>query len=451
MSDRVCIIGGGSSGIAAAKILSERGVPFDCFEKGSGIGGLWRFDNNSESSSAYKSLHINTSRDTMAYSDFPMPEGLCHFPHHTEILKYFESYVDHFGFRDKLTFDTAVEHVEPLEGCGWEVTLQPKDGERFTRQYRAVLVANGHHTKPRLPEFPGKFDGEQIHSHFYREPSVFAGKRVLVLGLGNSSCDIACELARISDKTFMATRRGAHIIPKYMFGFAMDRILPPWCWRYLPFRVLQFLFALGLWGSRGNVVDYGLPKPQHRVLQEHPTISPDLLNLLGHGDITVKPNIKELCGSKVRFTDDSEEEIDVIIYSTGYQICFPFLDQEILDPEGNEVPLYRNVVHPDHPGLYFIGLVQPWGAIMPLAEVQCEWAADLLEHKSGLPDKEQMLREIGRDREKMAKRYTKSNRHTIQVDFFPYFDLVTRERKRKPSSVPTDSKPAEPELVAAQG
>jgi len=431
-SDRVCIIGGGSSGIVAAKILHERGVPFDCFEKGSGIGGLWRYNNDSDSSSAYRSLHINTSRDTMAYSDFPMPADYPHFPHHSLILDYFESYVDHFGFRDKLTFNTGVEHVRPLDDGGWEVTLQPKDGEPFTQQYRAVLVANGHHSKPRWPSFPGTFDGEQIHSHYYREPSGFAGKRVLVLGLGNSSCDIVCETSRVASKTFLATRRGAHIIPKYMFGFAMDRILPAWCWRHLPFPVLQFLFALGLRGSRGPVHKYGLPKPQHRVLQEHPTISADLLNLLGHGDITVKPNIRELCGHKVRFTDDSEEEIDVIIYSTGYEISFPFLGDDIINPADNEVPLYRNVVHPDYPGLYFIGLVQPWGAIMPLAEVQSEWAADILEDKTGLPDREYMLREMQKDLDKMAKRYTRSARHTIQVDFFPYLDQINRERKRKP-------------------
>jgi hypothetical protein len=217
-----------------------------------------------------------------------------------------------------------------------------------------------------------------------------------------------------------------------MFGWAMDRILPPWCWRYLPFKVLQGLFALGLYLSRGKVKDYGLPKPTHRVLQEHPTISADLLNVLGHGDVTVKPNIRELCGTKVRFEDDSEEAVDAIIYATGYDITFPFLETAIINAEGNQVNLYRNVVHPELPGLYFIGLVQPWGAIMPLAEAQSEWIADVLEGKAGLPDRAHMLGEIERDRDKLARRYTRSARHTIQVDFFPYIDQLRRERKRKP-------------------
>ena len=445
LADPVCIIGGGSSGIVAAKILHERGVPFDCFEKGSGIGGLWRYNNDSESSSAYRSLHINTSRDTMAYSDFPMPREYPPFPHHSLILKYFESYVDHFGIRDKITFQTAVEHVRPLEQGGYEVTVRDHEGHATTRTYSAVMVANGHHTEPRWPTFPGEFTGEVMHAHYYRTPEKLAGKRVLVVGLGNTSCDIVCESARTAARTFLSTRRGAHIIPKYMFGRAMDRILPPWCWRYLPFKVLQFLFATGLYISRGRVIDYGLPKPTHRVLQEHPTISADLLNILGHGDASVKPTIKELRGSKVLFTDDSEEEIDLIIYATGYNMSFPFLDKEVLNPVDNQVALYRNVIHPQYPGLYFIGLVQPWGAIMPLAEAQSEWAADLIQHKCGLPSPGDMQQETQREHDKLARRYTQSSRHTIQVDFFPYIDQIKRERRRKPTAAPT----AAPALAGA--
>jgi cation diffusion facilitator CzcD-associated flavoprotein CzcO len=282
-----------------------------------------------------------------------------------------------------------------------------------------------------------------MHAHDYREPSKMVGKRVLVIGLGNSSCDIVCETARVAARTILSTRRGAHIIPKYMFGWAMDRILPPWCWRYLPFPVLQFLFATGLYLSRGRVVDYGLPKPTHRVLQEHPTISADLLNILGHGDAIVKPTIKELRGSKVLFIDGTEEEIDVIVYATGYNITFPFLDKDVLDPADNQVPLYRNVIHPGFPGLYFIGLVQPWGAIMPLAEAQSEWAADLIQDRCGLPQPAEMRSEMQREHEKMAGRYTQSSRHTIQVDFFPYIDQIRRERRRKPAAaLVTASKPA---------
>ena len=176
---KACIIGAGSSGIAACKTLHERGIPYDCFELGSGIGGMWRYQNDNGLSSAYRSLHINTSRDTMAYSDFPLPRDWPPFPDHGKVLQYFESYVDHFGFRDTITFRTKVEQVTAVGNGDWDVTVVGPDGQRRTNRYGAVLVANGHHWNPRLPNFPGEFHGQQLHSHDYREPGMFVGKRVL--------------------------------------------------------------------------------------------------------------------------------------------------------------------------------------------------------------------------------------------------------------------------------
>ncbi len=451
-SPHVCIIGAGSSGIASAKTLHERGIPFDCFEKGSGIGGNWRYNNDNRMSSAYQSLHINTSRDKMAFSDFPMPKSYSEFPHHTLILKYFEKYVDHFGFRDKLTFQTSVDRVEPLPDGGYEVTVTDRDGQQRSERYSAVLVANGHHWSPRHVTFPGQFTGESMHSHYYKTLDCLIGKRVLVVGIGNSACDIACEASRVAEATFLSTRNGAHVIPKYMFGIPMDKIAPGFCWKYLPHPLFRFLFGTALRLARGPQGNYGFPTPKHKILQEHPTISSELLNLVGHGRILMKPNISELQGDKVKFVDDSVESIDLIVYCTGYQITFPFLDSTILNPANNEVPLYRNVVHPDYPGLYFIGLVQPWGAIMPLAELQSKWVADLLEGRSGLPSTEAMKVAVRRDREKVARRYVKSDRHTIQVDYYPYEALLKKERKRrlKRDSAPAISEPRETTVPTEQ-
>lgn len=426
---RACIIGAGSSGIAACKTLRQRGIPYDCFELGSGIGGMWRYDNDNGRSSAYRSLHINTSRDTMAYSDFPLPREWPPFPDHSKVLQYFESYVDHFGFRGSITFRTKVEQVQPAGHGEWDVTVTGPDGHSRTNRYGAVLVANGHHWSPRTVTYPGKFSGQQMHSHYYREPSPFIGQRVLVVGFGNSSCDIACELSR-QTPTFMSIRRGAHVIPKYMFGWAMDTILPKAIWRFLPWWAIRPIFSAGLWWARGKMSWYGLPEPEHRVLQEHPTISADLFNVIGHGYLTVKPNVQELCGDSVKFVDGSSEKIDVIIWCTGYNIAFPFLDRSIIDPLNNDVSLYQQVVHPDQPGLFFIGLVQPWGAIMPLAEAQSKWVADILSGTSGLPPREAMQVEIDRHRRHMERRYTKSTRHTIQVDFHPYQNLLAKTSRR---------------------
>lgn len=437
---KACIIGAGSSGIAAAKTLRERGIPYDCFEIGSGIGGMWRYNNDNGRSSAYKSLHINTSRDTMAYSDFPLPRDWVPFPDHEHVLKYFESYVDHFGFRDTITFRTKVVSVEPAGSGdprpapggdgGWDVTVIGPDGQLRTNRYGAVLVANGHHWNPRTVTYPGEFYGQQMHSHYYRTPELFSGKRVLVVGFGNSSCDIACESSRVAEATFFSVRRGAHVIPKYMFGWAMDTILPNFIWKILPWWAIRPIFAFGLRLARGEMSWYGLPQPEHGVLQEHPTISADLFNVIGHGNLGIKPNVQELCGDSVKFVDGSVEKIDVIVWCTGYNISFPFLKSQIIDPLNNEVSLYQQVVHPDQPGLYFIGLVQPWGAIMPLAEAQAKWVADVLTGQSGLPPREEMLAEIQRHQAEITKRYTKSVRHTIQVDFFPYQSLLTKTSRR---------------------
>src|SRR5262245_11193786 len=180
---RACVTGAGSSGIAGAKGLKARGIPFDCFELSDRVGGNWVFGNKNGVSSAYRDLHINTSRERMEYSDFPMPKSYPDFPHHTHIAEYLGSYVDHFGLREHIEFETGVEHAGRRADGVWEVTLT--SGE--TRLYDAVVVANGHHWDPRMPEpeFPGSFHGEILHSHHYVHADEWAGKRVVVLGMGN--------------------------------------------------------------------------------------------------------------------------------------------------------------------------------------------------------------------------------------------------------------------------
>ena len=432
--ERACIIGAGSSGIVAAKILHERGIPFDCYEKGSGIGGLWRYQNDNAMSAAYRSLHINTSREQMQYSDFPMPAGYPDFPHHSLILKYFESYVDHFGFRERVTFQTSVLQVDPQEDGTFRVETE-QNGRRNSAEYAAVLVANGHHWKPRWPAFPGRFYGQVMHSHDYRTPEDLAGKRVLVVGMGNSACDIVCEVSRVAQSTFMSVRRGAHVIPKYIFGMPLDQVISGWVWRYVPRPLFQKIFDISVRLARGRVTQYGLPKPQHKILQSHPTISSDLLNLVGQGKIQIRPNVERLGGNGVHFVDGRQADVDTIIYATGYEVSIPFLDSEILDTCDNQVRLFKHVVHTRTPNLYFIGLIQPWGALMPLAEEQSNWVADLLEGKCGLPSAGAMERDIDRCQQKMNQRYTQSVRHTIQVDFYPYLDELRRQRRRRGNRV----------------
>jgi cation diffusion facilitator CzcD-associated flavoprotein CzcO len=432
-AQKICVIGAGSSGIAACQVLAARGLSFDCFEKGSHVGGNWRYENDNEMSSAYRSLHINTSRGLMAYKTYPMPDDYPDYPNHFQIASYFDDYVDHFGLREKIRFRAEVTSVVPAEG-EWDVTVEDADGERQTIRYRAVLVANGHHWDPRWPEppFPGadEFEGEQMHAHYYREPDVLRDKRVLVLGIGNSATDIAVEASRIAEKTFLAMRRGAYVMPKYLNGRPTDEAASPLLTR-LPLPIQRFFLERMLGLTAGDMTSYGLPKPDHKLLEAHPTVSAELLSRLGHGDIEVKPNIDRFAGGRtVRFADGGEEEIDLVVYCTGYKITFPFFEESVISTRDNRMPLYRHVVSVDHPGLYFIGFIQPLGAIMPIAEAQSEWVADLLGGRGTLPSPAEMRAEIAETEEKMRKRYVASKRHTIQVDFHPYLREIRRERKR---------------------
>jgi cation diffusion facilitator CzcD-associated flavoprotein CzcO len=445
-SEKVCIIGAGSSGLTSCQVLGARGVPFDCFEKGSMIGGNWRYENDNGTSSAYKSLHINSARKLMSYRAFPMPDDYPDYPSHWQVAKYFDDYAERFGLGERITFNTEVLSVEPVHDPAgangakggadgeWEVIVEGPDGRRAER-YRAVIVANGHHWKPRWPEppFPGadSYEGEQMHAHHYREPDVLEGKRVLVLGIGNSAVDIAVESSRIADATFIAMRRGAYVLPKFLGGKPIDEAAPPIS-TYLPMSVRRFFFNRLLKTAIGEMTDYGLPKPDHKLLEAHPTVSSELLPRIGHGDITVKPNLERFGGGRtVRFVDGSEEEIDLAIYCTGYAIEFPFLDEGVFASVDNRMPLYKRAVSVENPGLYFAGFVQPLGPIMPIAEAQAEWIADLLTGGAMLPSAVEMRKEI-RDYERwMDRRFVSSKRHTIEVDFHPYLREIARERRRR--------------------
>ena len=426
------MIGAGSSGITACQNLDERGVGFSCFEKGSDVGGIWRYRNDNGMSAAYRSLHINTSREMMEYSAFPMPVDYPDYPGHAEIAAYFEDFVDHFGLRDRIEFNTEVVSVEPVES-GWMVTVEGPEGRR-TESFTDVMVCNGHHWNPRWPEpaFPGAdgFTGEQIHSHDYKTPEILEGKTVLILGIGNSATDIAVESSRVADRTLLAMRRGAWIVPKYIFGIPTDRLTTFAPMTRMPLGVQSAMMRLTLRLTQGRITDSGLPMPDHRPLHAHPTVSDELLGRLGHGDITVKPNIDRFEGGTVFFEDGSSEDVDVVIFCTGYRITFPFLDSSVIDVTDNQVELYKRVVPVDSPGLYFIGLVQPLGPIMPLAEAQASWVADLIAGAGALPDRSEMARDIALERSAMDRRYVSSKRHTIQVDFDRYLRTIGRERRR---------------------
>ncbi len=422
-----CVIGAGSSGIAAARALYERGIPFDCIEKSDQVGGNWVFGNKNGMSSAYRSLHINTSRERMEYTDYPMSTSFPDFPHHSQIARYFNDYVDHFGFRHKILFETGVEHADRAQDGTWTVAFDT--GEE--RRYDMVLVANGHHWNPRWPEppFPGSFDGVEMHSHHYIDNADFHDKNVLVVGIGNSAMDIAVESSFVARRTLISSRRGAYILPKYLFGRPLDQIGVNSLTPVLPFAfrrgILMTLYRIGV----GKVSDYGLPEPDHKIGEAHPTISADFLNRIAHGEMTWKPNLSELQGASVKFEDGTVEPVDIIVWCTGYKVSFPFFDEQLISAPDNDLPLYRRVFKPGIDNLAFIALLQPLGATMPLAEAQGRWIASYLRGEYHLPPVTEMERHMQRERERMFKRYVASKRHTMQVDFDNYLHDLGKETK----------------------
>ncbi len=425
-SGKVCLIGAGSSGITAAKALHERGIAFDCFEKSDRVGGNWVFENTNGMSAAYRDLFINTSRPRMEYSDLPMPASYPDFPHHTHIAAYFDEYVDHFGLRDRITFQTGVKHAARDRDGMWTVELDT--GE--TRTYDALIVANGHHWNPRWPEptFPGAdgFQGTQLHAHSYVDNAILAGKRVVVLGMGNSAMDIAVESSYVAERTYLAARQGVWIVPKYIFGKPVDQLRND---PRIPFKVRQRITQQLISSYAGPPERYGLPKPNHRFGEAHPTVSGRILDRIQHGTITPKPNIASFDGSQVSFADGTTVEADVVVYCTGYKITFPFFDEQLISAPDNHIELFRRVFHPEISNVFFIGLLQPLGAIMPLAEAQGRWVGDYLLGDYALPSAAEMHAVIDADRAAMRARYVASKRHTIQVDYEDYLHALAKERE----------------------
>ncbi len=444
-----CIVGAGTSGVICAKVFKQKGIDFDCFEKGSGVGGLWRFRNDNGVSSAYRSLHINTSKRMMQLSDYPFPDHMAEYPSHEEILEYFESYCAHFGVLEHITFNTEVLHAERLAGGGWRVRIATPGGEE-TRDYDHLVVANGHHWNPRSPALPGAFSGEVMHAHYYidvDEPVATRGKRVVVVGSGNSAMDIVCELGAAAReeggpaKVFLSQRSGVWVIPKVMGNTPQDAAMrhpmerpgrfENFYRRYIPTPLRHYLMnrvtEQRVRSVAGDPHRFGLKKPLSDFSSRHPTVSQDIHSRLVHGDITPKGDIIQCDGRVVRFEDGSSEDVDVIIQCTGYNIVFPFLDRGLIEATDNDIALFMRIYDPRYADLAFIGLVQTLCAVMPIAELQSHFVADAITGGYVLPSAAAMDAERLRYHQQMKSRFTRSSSHTIQIHCNEYSHLLYRE------------------------
>lgn len=419
----VCVIGAGLSGLTTIKQFIDRGIDVVCFEIGSGIGGNWRYNNDNGRSVAYASLHIDTSKERFAFGDLAAPEAWPAYLHHSQVLEYLETYTATFDLERVIRFSHEVLSVR-RDGEAWKVeVVDTESGGSSTERFRAVVVASGHHWDPAMPNFDGSFDGRVIHAHQYKVPEPFADAHVIVVGLGNTGADIASELTAHAASVTLSTRSGAYILPRYVMGRPLDTLSNRTASRLpLSAQRLAYKAILALGGPSQNAS--GIPRPDAPLLSQHPTVSQDLIGLAKSGKIHIAGDIARLDGDAVRFSDGGTVKADVIIYATGYNISFPFLDTSIVGVLDNEIDLYEMVVPVDVPGLYFVGLIQPVGALPPLAEQQARWVAQLIDG-AVLPTPDEMTREIAERRSRRQKQYLDRPRHTIQVDYWPYLDHMT--------------------------
>ncbi|CDO27427.1 dimethylaniline monooxygenase [Mycolicibacterium vulneris] len=424
---RTAIIGAGISGLTAGKMLKDYRVPYTTFETSDRIGGNWAFGNPNGHSSAYRSLHIDTSKHRLSFKDFPVPEHFPSFPHHSDIKSYLDAYANAFGLLGNIEFNNGVVHAARADGGGWEI----EDQAGARREFDLLVVANGHHWDPRLPEFPGTFTGEEIHSHHYidpKEPLELTGKRILVVGIGNSAADITVELSSksLQNKVTLSTRSSAWIVPKYIAGQPGDKYFRtnphvPLSWQ----RKLVQLIGPML-GTDPTM--YGLPAPNHKLFEAHPTQSVELPLRLGSGDVIPKPNVSRLDGATVHFEDGTSDDFDAIVYATGYNITFPFFDRDVISAPGNHIRLYKRMFKPGMDDLVFMGFAQAIPTLFPFVECQSRLLGAYAVGRYALPPVAEMEHVIDADQQLHGGHCTDRPRHTQQVDYFYYeHDIRTRE------------------------
>ncbi len=357
-SDCFALIGAGPMGLAMAKVLREQGIAFQGFELNTDVGGLW--DIEAPRSTMYESAHLISSKRMTEFADFPMKDEVADYPSHREMKAYFQDFARHFDLYNSYKFGCEVLSCKPTGGQGapWQVTWRAADGKEHSAHFAGVLIANGTLAEPNLPQFKGRFDGEIIHAAQYRDPRQFAGKRVLVVGAGNSGCDIAVDAIHHGISCDLSMRRGYYFVPKYVFGKPADTLggmikLPMWLKRRVDGVILKWFV--------GNPQRYGFPKPDYALYESHPVVNSLVLFHAGHGDLKVRPDIDRLDGKTVHFKDGTSADYDMILAATGYRLHYPFIDKALLNWQDHAPHLYLNCMLPDRDDLFVLGMVEASG------------------------------------------------------------------------------------------
>jgi hypothetical protein len=416
-----CVIGAGPSGLTAVKNLLQAGIAAECLEREDDIGGNWYY--GSAASSVFESTRLISSKSLTEYTDFPMPRDWPAYPDHRQCLTYLRRYAAHFGLRDTIRPRSTVERIEPAPGgSGWIVHV----AGRGPTHYAGVVIANGHNHEPRWPDIPGTFAGAMLHACQYKSPSLpvpLAGKRVLVIGAGNSGCDIAVEASHHAAVTAHSTRRGYFFVPRFILGRPADlrneRLLkmqvPLWLRRLISLRAIDR--AIGLpWR-------HGLPRPDHRLWETHPIINEDLGRRIDSGAIQPCGNVARFDGDHVVFVDGRREPFDIVICATGYKTVLPFVDGRHLGGEAPDaVPrLFLNLLHPTRDDIAVVGLIQPDSGQWGLTDLQGRLVAAMAAAAQRAPRAAAWLyTQRQRPPRGAAIHYVDSPRHRLEVEHFAY-------------------------------
>ncbi|MGA9747130.1 MAG: NAD(P)-binding domain-containing protein [Nocardioides sp.] len=383
------VIGAGPSGLAAARNLQRYGHEYVGYELADDVGGLWNIDG--PRSTVYDSAHLISSRTTTEFTEFPMGDGVADYPSHRELRRYFGDFADAFGLRKDFRFGTEVTRVRPCDdgdgADGWEVTSSGPGGET-TQRHAGVVLANGTLSEPTVPSLAGTFDGELFHTRDYKRAEVFAGKRVLIIGAGNSGCDIAVDAVHHAASVDLSVRRGYYFVPKYLFGRPADTLNQG---RPLPPRIKQALDSRVLRMFTGDPTRFGFPEPDHKIYESHPIVNSLVLHHLGHGDITVRPDVARLAGDGVAFVDGSRTPYDVVVLATGYRLHYPFLDQAHLNWQGWSPHLYLHVFSPAARNLWVLGMIEASGIGWQGRYEQAELLAAYLRAREDAPEAAETL------------------------------------------------------------